>query len=207
MNQSLGARWSALWARIGAVGDANAIFADLTRHYAQPRRFYHNLVHVEDCLEQLDAVRAKCRSADAIETALWFHDAIYDSRAKDNEEQSAQLAGWTLAQAGVASGFSEAVKLLVLATKHNAVPAEPGAQIIVDVDLSILGRAEAAFDAYDANIRREYAWVPEDQYRTGRTVVLKSFLARIRIFSTEHFHNRYEAAARRNIERALARLA
>src|SRR5207249_3206443 len=96
---------------------------------------------------------------EAIEMAIWYHDAVYDSRAKDNEEQSADLAEKAGKTAGVSSGFLARVRELILATKHVMPPEDADAALLVDVDLSILGQSGDRFDQYEEQIRREYDWV------------------------------------------------
>jgi predicted metal-dependent HD superfamily phosphohydrolase len=93
-----------------------------------------------------------------------------------------------------------------MATRHKAVPRGTDAEILVDVDLSILGAAPERFDQYERQVREEYAWVPHFLFRRERKAILKEFLARPRIFSTTHFRDRYEQQARSNIERSLERL-
>jgi predicted metal-dependent HD superfamily phosphohydrolase len=51
------------------------------------------------------------------------------------------------------------------------------------MDLSIRGTPAPAFACYEADIRREYAMVPEDAYRVGRAAVLERFLSRDRLYS------------------------
>ncbi len=75
------------------------------------------------------------------------------------------------------------------------------------MDLSILGAPPAAFDSYEAAVRREYAWVDDKAWRSGRAAVLKKFLARPQIFHTEAFRQHFEAQARKNIARSIAALA
>lgn len=55
-------------------------------------------------------------------------------------------------------------------------------------------------------VRREYAWVPETIYRSERRKILSGFASRARVYGTEFFFERYEAQARANIKRSLARL-
>ena len=96
------------------------------------------------------------------------------------------------------------VRDLVLATRHRSDP-PPSADgaVVADVDLTILGEPPDRFDAYQAAIRREYSWVPSFVYRRRRARLLEGFLARERIYATDRFYERYEAAARRNLARAL----
>jgi predicted metal-dependent HD superfamily phosphohydrolase len=98
------------------------------------------------------------------------------------------------------------IAALIMATKHDRNPASPDEALLIDVDLSILGRSPEEFAAYDAAIRREYSEVPEDQYRTGRVKVLEGFLHRDAIYLTEFFRERFEASARRNLEQAISSL-
>jgi predicted metal-dependent HD superfamily phosphohydrolase len=93
-----------------------------------------------------------------------------------------------------------------MATRHEAVPADVDAQVLVDVDLSILGAEPARFDQYEAQVREEYGWVPGPIYRHKRKAILESFLTRAAIYNTSRFVERYERQARANLARALARL-
>ena len=56
-------------------------------------------------------------------------------------------------------------------------------------------------------MRREYAWVPDVQFRAGRSARLRLFLERPAIYATEFFRAKYEAAARSNLERSIQKLA
>ena len=141
-----------------------------------------------------------------MQLALWFHDAIYDTRAQDNEERSAIWAADSLRGAGVREDVAARVHALVMVTKHAAVPSGADAELLVDVDLSILGAPEARFAEYERQVRREYAWVPEDAFRRARARVLESFLARPRIYSTRWFERRLEERARANLARSIAEL-
>ncbi len=198
--------WHDLWQHLGAHSAPDPIFDELVRRYTEPHRAYHTLDHVQDCLLQLDQVRDLAERADEVEMALWCHDVIYDPHAADNELQSAAWAGEILREGSVAADVIVRVPDLILATQHHTPPDRPDAALIVDVDLSILGRPSVEFDRYDAAIRQEYQWVPEAPYREARAKVLESFLARPAIYQTAWFHDRYEVQARRNLARTIQNL-
>lgn len=141
-----------------------------------------------------------------LEIALWYHDAVYDPRSTDNEARSAAMAQRDLQAARVAPSRIEAIDQLIMATKHDGTVETPDAALLVDIDLSILGRSRDEFEQYDQAIRAEYAWVPEDEYRAGRSAVLERFLARPAIYATTWFRARYEKIARRNLALALEQL-
>ncbi len=185
---------------------ADQAAARLAFEYSDLARAYHGKAHIADCLEQFDAVRELFEHPDDAEFALWYHDLVYDSRAKDNEARSADWAAKELGFGGAGVETIERVRKFIDATRHVEIPTDNDARLIVDIDLSILGRDAAAFDAYDAAIRKEYAWVPEDQYRKGRAGVLRSFLKRERIYLSDYFFERFEKQARANIVRVIARL-
>jgi predicted metal-dependent HD superfamily phosphohydrolase len=96
------------------------------------------------------------------------------------------------------------VEALILATRHTERPTTRDAALLVDADLAILGQPPDVFDVYDGQIRAEYSWVPESEYVAGREAVLRRFLDRDSIFTTEVFRARYETQARENLARALA---
>lgn len=199
-------RWTRLWSRLGAQGSGHSIFAHLTACYSEPSRVYHAAAHVVDCLVQLDQAAALAHRPDEVEAGLWFHDAVYLPGASDNEEQSAQLAQTALTAGAVSPEVSRRVAALVLATRHLTVPPEPDAQLVCDIDLSILGRAPEIFDEFERRIRREYAWVPEPVYRSSRVELLAGFLRRKSIYLTDQFRKRYEVPARQNLHRLITRL-
>ena len=62
------------------------------------------------------------------------------------------------------------------------------------------------YDRFERNVRREYFFVRRPRYIAGRSAVLQSFLDRPRIYGTDWFFARYEAAARQNLTHALAAL-
>lgn len=187
-------------------GRVKQIGWDLIRRYGGPDRHYHGLTHLIECIDAWEEIRTDCEDAVAVATALWFHDAVYDATQSDNEAKSEDLAVERLTGMGESQERISRVRRLIRDTAHRADPATPDGKLIVDIDLSILGKNPARFDNYDAAIRREYAHVPDEAYRHGRAGVLRGFLARPTIYRTPTFAERYEAAARANLERALAKL-
>jgi predicted metal-dependent HD superfamily phosphohydrolase len=183
------------------------LFDELQRAYSAPDRHYHGVRHIDECLRALRDVRRHAERPAEVETALWFHDAIYDTRRSDNEARSADWARDALAAAGATTAVGERVHTLILATRHDAAVDDPDARLTVDIDLGILGQSPGAFARYDADIRREYHWVAWSDYVDGRTAVLRQFLARERIYATAPFHERYEAQARYNLACAVETLA
>ncbi|TPM41728.1 hypothetical protein [Mesorhizobium sp. B2-3-4] len=190
----------------------NALKTELSALYGAESRHYHGLAHIEAMLALAGEYREELGDPGAVEAAIWFHDAIYDSRAKDNEAQSAALAERLLADRVDAARLKR-VSAMILATATHQLPlfedaaAMRDASLFLDMDLSILGAAPDAFDAYEHAVRREYDWVEEPMWRAGRGEVLKAFLGRAHIFHTEEFRRRFEPQAKLNLARSLEALA
>ena len=199
-------QWAACWQSIGGWGDSDEWYARLAAAYGEPHRHYHNGRHIAECLAEFDRARHLAHEPDAVELALWFHDAVYDPKAADNEERSADLAACCLNAAAVSSAIIESVKKLVMATKRHE--AEPGSddEVMVDVDLSILGQGEKRFGEYEEQIRQEYSWVPAPVFASKRAEILERFLTQPRIFRTDLFHDKYERIARCNLENSIGKL-
>lgn len=204
MDDPIRRRWRALWERLGAHADPP--FEDLASRYAEPHRAYHTLDHIAHCLDEFEAARTLAREPSAVELALWYHDAVYDPRAKDNEEKSAALAVDVVRGSGHPDALGRRVAEMILASTHRAASDDPDTRLFTDIDLSILGRPEAVFDEYERQVRREYAWVPEPMFRAGRSAILSSFLERPSLYLTDFFRGKCEKAARANLERSIARL-
>jgi predicted metal-dependent HD superfamily phosphohydrolase len=188
------------------IGPDDAALGDLIARYSEPHRAYHGLTHVDACLAVLELHRGLAARIGEVATALLFHDAIYDPTRRDNEVESAKLARAVLMRASVDTAAIDRVEAMILATRDHDPHGSSDAALLLDVDLSILGEDRATFDAFDRAIRKEYAFVPDDEYRSGRRAVLERFLSRPRIFHTDAMHEEREARARENLTFAIARL-
>ena len=200
------AQWQKMWRELGASESDDALFSRLVKCYSEPHRKYHTMQHLNECFAHLESAGSFAERPEEVELALWFHDAVYDTRRKDNEERSAEWARDSALAAGLSEDHARRVHGLVMATMHNAVPIGKDAAVLVDIDLSILGSDVARFDEYEVQVQQEYSWVPGPLYRSGRRKILQEFVSRQSIYTTEYFRDRYEAQARSNLARSLARL-
>jgi predicted metal-dependent HD superfamily phosphohydrolase len=137
-----------------------------------------------------------------VKLAAWLHDVIYDSKASDNEERNALYAERLCGQLAISEG--PLVAALIRKTKTHDAGDDADAQVLIDADLAMLGAREPVYRDYAGKIRREYAWVPEADYRKGRRRVLESFLSRPSIY---HLLGQLEEPARHNIASEISRLA
>lgn len=199
----LQAGWVRLLERYG-VGPAAAYtpFDTLVAAYSAPQRYYHNLEHLAEMFRVTGRLAAICDDPDAVHLAIWFHDAVHDPRADDNEEQSAGLAARLLGLLNVDRAVIHRVDRLVRSTAHlasSAGPVDRDTAVLLDADLAILGASKERYRRYSAEIRKEYGFVPETDYRVGRTAVLQKFLDRPRIFHTACLFEEGEMRARQNM--------
>lgn len=178
----------------------------LLQAYAEPQRRYHTPQHLAECLQLFDETRDLAAQPAEVEIALWFHDAVYDVTAGDNEARSADWAERELRAAGVDEARIARIRELILATRHATLPQGQDACLLVDIDLAILGAPRPRFEAYEAQVRAEYAWVPEPLFRRKRRDILQEFLARRPLYRTPRLQARLEAQARANLAWSLQQL-
>lgn len=200
-------QWRALCQHIAPLLPVEETFSQILQAYAEPHRFYHTLQHIGNCLREYYAIQEYFYHPNEVAWALWLHDAVYDTHAHNNEEQSALLSARILHQGGASATVVNRTTKLILATRHHTAPLEYDTHYVVDIDLAILGTAPQVFAVYEENIRREYAWVPEQLYREKRREILAAFLQREHIYYTPYFRDRLEHQARKNIQLSLVRLA
>jgi predicted metal-dependent HD superfamily phosphohydrolase len=201
-------QWVETWRELG-VSDSpelRRLHGDVLGRYSEPHRHYHTAQHLAECFEKVQDIIHLAEHPAEVNVGLWFHDAIYDTQRHDNEERSAACARSAARGLGVSAESAERIYDLIMFTRHAAVPIGVDAQVLVDADLSILGAQPARFQEYEAQVRREYGWVPEEMFRSSRATILKEFLGRPHVYCTAHFRARYEAQARRNLQRSLAHL-
>jgi predicted metal-dependent HD superfamily phosphohydrolase len=198
--------WNRCWSALDASGDGNALMQRLVSAYEEPHRKYHTVQHLSECLSLLERNLDLAAEPGDVEMALWFHDAIYDIKASDNEARSAEWAERELTQAGVSSQRISRIREHILATRHAALPQGQDQMLLVDIDLSILGAPRGRFDEYEAQVRAEYGWIPGILFRRKRREVLAEFLARNPIYNTARLRQAREAQARDNLAYSIQRL-
>lgn len=181
------------------------VAAELTSRYSESHRAYHNTEHIAEVLAWYDQVARDVGWVQPrdVYLALCFHDAIYDATAKDNEAQSAELAR------SLIGASQRVVDLIELTARHGSLAVadlagDPDAALFLDCDMAILGASPARFDRYDAAVRIEYRHVPDEAFAAGRRGFLAKVWALPRIFFSDYFHDRLDAAARANLARKLA---
>lgn len=212
--------WDTLWdkehATPAAIQNIEHWFGHLVGDaaYGSPHRHYHTLDHLVHGLSEIDVWAANTSaSADdvaVLRTAFWFHDAVYHTSRSEvtNEEASAQM--WL--NSGLASDDGDAPAQLIRATDHlqmNAI-SHPLKDVMLGVDLAVLGQSADVYDAYTRGVRMEYLIVPEPMYRENRKKVMRHFqhMAQSRtLYPDGYFAQLYGQAALENIDRELSLLA
>ena len=187
--------------------DADDLIDRLIEAHREPQRHYHTMRHILDCHYAITSYAHHATSrqaADEIYVALWFHDSIYDVRSNDNEARSAEWLAQELA-GEVDPDSIERMSNMIIATAGHEGDYDPDTQLMLDIDLGILGYQPDRFDEYDRQIRKEYEWVPLEDYNFLRAKVLQGFLDRDQIYHTEPFRFK-ERQARENLTRKIAEL-
>lgn len=180
--------------------DAYRVFDRLEAAYGEVHRSYHTLEHLAEMFRVSSRLADFANDISAVQLAIWFHDAVYDPRANDNEARSAELANELLRPLGLPAQLLDHVAALIRSTAHSGyVLVDADTAVLLDADLAILGADNRRYLRYAADIRREYDWVDEASYRDGRVNVLTNFLSRPRIFRTTRMFEVAEQPARQNL--------
>ena len=188
---------------------ASDLAGRLVGAYGDPRRGYHDLRHLTEVLDRLDELQAAGASFEPVRVRLaaWFHDAVHEGLPGD-EESSARWAEEALTEVAVEpSVVADVARLVRLTEHHDPADGDLDGAALCDADLAILAAPPGRYAVYVADVRREYAHVPDRDFALGRTAVLRDLLAADRLFRTAHGVERWEQQARHNVEAELVSLA
>lgn len=180
---------------------ANEYYQELYDLYTDSNRHYHNLVHIFNLLNLVDTYKTNIEEPLLFELSVWYHDAIYNAKAKDNELQSAILVQKRFSKY-LDSRELHYVNALIISTEgHFPKFKNQDIYLFLDFDLSILAAEPSVYNLYSEAIWQEYkiAYI-KVLYKVGRKKVLKNFLARDEIYFSPIFFEKYEAKARQNIK-------
>lgn len=206
-------------------------FVAVMSRWEEVHRHYHTVEHLTRCLMWMDAWHADCSNQRLLEIinpkstapilpvtyfasvvmALFYHDAIYDVHAKDNEEQSAQLALRELTPSGdgiMIGKIMEGIYNLIDITKHNGrKPISLQEKLIIDADLSSFGGSAEEYKTNSKNIRKEYLWVDLDTFQKNRLAFLeKLYKSKEPLFHTDFARRSLNATAMLNIGAEITQL-
>ncbi len=202
-------RWAVQWQRTLEWLGLGMVFIPvgerLFKRYSEPGRHYHDARHGLACVKALGSYPGAVKNHDAVELALWFHDAAYSARAtpRENKEGSVEVFREEFQLlAGDLVDINEVARLII-ATRHHREPEDADAALAMDIDLGIFGDDRVRYDTYAGEIRREYAHCDDQSFRSQRVEFLRTFLRRRSIYWTRHFRKLIEKRARENIEREL----
>ena len=180
----------------------------LVAAYSDPSRGYHDLRHLTEVCARLDELAGGGTAFDrtAVLLAAWFHDGVYDGQP-GAEERSAGWAEASLAGLGVAAEtVAEVARLVRLTETHRPADDDANGCALSDADLAILAAPPERYAEYAADVRREYAHVPDEAFRAGRAAILRDLLAKPHLFHTAYAREHWERPARANVEREVAAL-
>jgi len=178
--------------------------------HREPHRQYHTTTHVMWVLRHVNDLAIKepiAGGADlaALALAALYHDLVYDPQAADNEQRSAFAATTAARELGWPAQRCTLVHRLVMATADHH-PASPEEALLVDADLAVLGAEPNDYSAYARGVRAEYQHVSDNNWRVGRSAVLRGFLALPHLYSTATMRSERGARARANLTAELAAL-
>ncbi|MDQ4037433.1 MAG: metal-dependent phosphohydrolase [Actinomycetota bacterium] len=197
------AAWTAL---VGDTRGSADCWARMIGRWSEPHRRYHAVAHLAAVLLFVDEHADQATDPAAVRLAAWYHDAVYDPRAADNEERSAALAETELAALGLPRDrVREVARLIRLTASHDPAEGDRNGELLNDADLMVLASPPEAYVAYLNAIRQEYAHVTDRDFRTGRAAVLDALLAAPRLYRLEALAPA-EAAARANLRAELSLL-
>lgn len=185
---------------------AKPVREDLLERWSQPHRHYHDATHLLAVLDALESLSREHPVPLPARLAAWFHDAVYDGVPGADEEASAVLAERLLAAYLPAQDVAEVARLVRVTADHRPAAGDETGALLCDADLAVLGGDPARYDRYVTAVREDYAHVSEQEWRVGRTAVLRSLLDREELYRTEQARTRWLAAARTNLRRELSGL-
>lgn len=198
--------WAALIGRHTRDPDAAATGRALLDAWAQPHRRYHSVAHLRDILSTVEELADFAEDADAVRLAAWYHDSVYNG-LPDDEERSAQRAEQDLSRLGVVAQLvDEVVRLVRMTVTHDPAPGDRNGEVLSDADLAALALPRESYRRNSDAIRAEYAHIPDEAFRKGRTQVLVGLLEGQGVFRTPSGRQRWEPTAQRNLRAELAAL-
>jgi pantetheine-phosphate adenylyltransferase len=138
--------------------------------YRESHRFYHTTQHLLDVVSQLAKVE---NFDDELFLAAVYHDAVYNPKASDNEEASANLFVEHSKKSDLSNQQINNIKQFILDTKTHKASSDKS-NLLIEADLNILKRPFNKLLEYEKQIFKEFQFVDYKIYQPKRLEVLKN---------------------------------
>ena len=205
---------------VGVGADADRWFEHVVARHREPHRHYHDLRHVRWVVRHVRHLAIQAADPpldparlDIVVAAAFFHDTVYDPQRTDNEPASARLARRALGEIGWPASAVDRVAGMVEATASHestdvtaGVTTDAATDVLLAADLGVLAADPSRYGDYVRSVRREYAHLDEDAWRSGRASFVRAMLERAHIFPEPLDLAAWERRARANLTAELAAL-
>jgi pantetheine-phosphate adenylyltransferase len=139
------------------------------QNYEEPHRYYHNTDHL---LEVLNILKENRSLDDELFLTAVYHDSIYDPRANDNEERSAELFLKDARKSTLKKEQKKNIRTNILDTKDHKA-SSPRSQKFIDADLNILNQPLGKQIEHEKKIFKEFQFVSYNIYKPERIKILQ----------------------------------
>ena len=181
---------------------SDVILAELQAGYGETGRHYHTDRHIVSLLDR--AVGLDFRDGEIAQLAIFFHDLVYDPLRNDNERRSAEVMTQRLSGHVPADRLDKAAAIIEATAGHQPT-GDADADLVLDLDMGILGQPWPIYETYARGVMAEYLpYTGEAAWRQGRVnLFIDPALARGKIFITDRFKP-FDDRAMENLRRERA---
>lgn len=138
------------------------------KRYQEHHRYYHTVNHLTDVISYLLNENVL---DDELFLASVYHDAVYNPKANDNEEKSAELFLNESKHSKLNKSQIDLVYQLILDTKTHK-PSNLKSEFLIQADLNILNQPLSKLLEYEHQIFKEYQFADFKIYQKNRIDVL-----------------------------------
>lgn len=198
-----------LWTRLWSLPNMHQdMFELLMKEYAQDGRHYHTLRHIYECLMLFYTTAEGGCPLSPVPLAIWFHDIVYNPKASNNEAESAEIFAVFAKSIHMSPLRAGPAHKIIIASSHQKKDYfnHPACDLMLDIDLSSLGKTPDLFDEDALNIRKEFVHLSDQVYSQKKKAFFNELLARKSVYRTPDFREMFEKQARANMERAIRKM-
>ncbi|KAI6170030.1 hypothetical protein M3Y98_01197000 [Aphelenchoides besseyi] len=175
-------------------------------------REFHGFLHLSQMMKLFDEHKEELKDRYAVAFAIFFKNLAFDPAKGLDAEENVNLMKQFASEATL--NQENYIISLLEDSANNCTEAhlskdsygEMDVHFLIDFDTAWMADSPDEYRKHCEAVRRESANLSDDEYRTERLKLLRLFLQVPNIFATKTFRDRYESAARKNIEKEIKRL-